>query len=256
MEGAFRYPLTFCRVVRNALFNLLDPPVLILTYHRVTALQSDPHLLAVTPHHFRAHLQLLKEKFPVIRFDEDWSKIKKPAVAITFDDGYADNVLEALPILEDAGVPAAFFISTGAVGTGRWSNVGEDASEVNRPMTIDELRRLGQSRLVAIGAHSINHPRLSSLPEAEQRKEIEGSKKELELWLGREVTIFSYPFGQRRDYTQETASLCRKAGFTRAAANFPGQVHRWTDPYQMPRLVVRNWSVEVFEKHLRRFWIV
>jgi peptidoglycan/xylan/chitin deacetylase (PgdA/CDA1 family) len=52
----------------------------------------------------------LKDTVPVVRFEEDWSKIKKPAVAtITFDDGYADNVLEALPIIEEVGVPVHLF---------------------------------------------------------------------------------------------------------------------------------------------------
>jgi len=42
---------------------------------------------------------------------------KKPAVAITFDDGYADNALEAVPIMDEVGIPATFFISTGNIDT-------------------------------------------------------------------------------------------------------------------------------------------
>lgn len=324
MHSALRFPITLTRVMRNVLVNLLDPPVLVLTYHRVTRLQSDPQLLAVTPEHFRVHLQFLKNKFPIIRFEDDWSNVKNASVAITFDDGYADNALGALPILEETGVPATFFISTGAIGTDqefwwdeleriflgewafperfelddsrfgrtwptgtvaerhvlfeallrlmkevdalkrehwlmqlrRWAGAGKEWREFNRAMTVEELQRLCQSRLATIGAHAITHTPLSSLPAAEQRKEIEGSKKQLESWLGREIRVFSYPFGSRRDYTQETVDLCREVGFAKAAANFPGQTHRWTDPYQIPRLVVRNWPVEVFAKHLRKFWIV
>ena len=324
MSGVLRWPVTFVRVLRNVLFNLIDPPVLVLTYHRVTTLQSDPQFLAVTPQHFRAHLQFLKKRFPLVRFAEDWSNIKKPAVAITFDDGYADMALEALPVLEEEGVPATFFVSTGFIGkdkefwwdemerlvlgdwsfpekfelkddrfgkswlTGtaaerhslyeallllmkevgslrreqwlmqlrQWASSGEKWREFNRHLTVEELRCLGRSKWADVGAHTVTHTPLSSLSIAEQRKEIEESKRHLEAWLGREITLFSYPFGLRCDYTQETAALCRKAGFTKAAANFPGQCHRWTDPYQIPRLVVRNWPIEVFEKKLRRFWIV
>jgi peptidoglycan/xylan/chitin deacetylase (PgdA/CDA1 family) len=324
MTGVLRWPITAVRVGRNILSNIFDPPVLVLTYHRVTRLQSDPQLLAVTPEHFRAQLQFLKEKFPIVRFEDNWSDIKKPAVVLTFDDGYADNALEALPVLEEMGVPATFFVSTGLIGanqefwwdeldrillgewafpesfaldnsrfgrtwpTGtiaerhklygeilpamkqvdalrrdswltqlrRWAGAGEEWRESNRAMTVGELQRLGQSRLATIGAHAVMHTPLSSLSLAEQRKEIEESRKQLELWLGREVTVFSYPFGQRCDYTQESVDLCREAGFVKAAANFPGQAHRWTDCYQIPRLVIRNWPPAVFEKSLKRFWIV
>ena len=102
---------------KNRLVNLFDPPVVVLLYHRVTTLISDPQLLAVSPDHFRAHLQFLKSNYTLVRFEEDWSKVEKPAVAITFDDGYADNARETLPILEKLRVPATFFVSTGTIGT-------------------------------------------------------------------------------------------------------------------------------------------
>ncbi|MCL5022892.1 MAG: polysaccharide deacetylase family protein [Nitrospirae bacterium] len=324
MSGVFQWPGTLARVTRNILFNLLDPPVLVLTYHRVTTLHSDSQSPAVTPQHFREQLRFLKKRFPLVRFEDAWSNIKKPAVSITFDDGYADNVLEALPVLEEMGVPATFFVCTGTIGaekefwwdelerivlgdwtfpgrfelhdstfgktwpTGsaaerhalyeallllmkevdalkrehwfvqlrQWAPAGEEWREFNRPMTAEELLRLGRSKWAEVGAHTITHTPLSSLSGEEQWKEIEGSKKCLEYFLGRNITVFSYPFGERCDYTQETVALCKKAGFTKVAANFPGQTHRWTDFFQIPRLVVRNWPAEVFVKQMKRFWIV
>lgn len=324
MSDSFRWIGAAARVGRNFFYNLFDSPVLTLTYHRVSTLQADPQLLAVTPEHFRVQLEFLKEKFPVIRFEDNWSGISRASVAITFDDGYADNVLEALPILEELEVHATFFICSGAVGSrnefwsdeleriimgdwdfpesfelsetrfrgtwptatigernvfyglmleamkeadvaGRnswirrlrqWAQAGEEGREVNRPMTVEELGLLGRSGWAAVGSHTVTHTPLSSLPIAEQRREIEESKRQLESWLGKEVKVFSYPFGQRGDYTGETVNLCRKAGFVKAAANFPGQTHRWTDPYQIPRLVVRDWPLDIFIKNLRRFWVV
>ena len=105
------------RAAKNLLFNLIDNPIIILLYHRVTDLSDDPEMLAVSPGNFRHHMEFLKQQFPIVRFEEDWSDLKKPAVAITFDDGYADNALEALPILEEVGIPATFFVSTGNLGT-------------------------------------------------------------------------------------------------------------------------------------------
>jgi peptidoglycan/xylan/chitin deacetylase (PgdA/CDA1 family) len=304
------------------LLNRIDPPVIVLVYHRVAALTFDPEMLAVSPENFRAQLRYLKETFPIVRFDEEWTKLGKPAVAITFDDGYADNALEALPILKEVGAPATFFISTGTIGTtdefwwheveriilekqdlpsrftledgscgrswpaaspgerqefyhgivrlmndaetGRrnnclsqlrsWARIEVEAADKHRSMTVDELRFLAKSSEATIGAHTVNHSRLSSLSPEAQREEIFSSKCALEGWLGQEISTFSYPFGRRSDYTKQSIALCRQAGFTRAAANFPAQAHCWTDPYQIPRHLVRNWPVETFAEKLRGFW--
>lgn len=306
----------------SCLLNLVDPPVIVLLYHRVTSLPSDPEMLAVTPDNFREQMRHLKDLFPIVRFEEDWSEISKPAVCVTFDDGYADNALEALPILEDAGVPATFFVSTGTIGTTeefwwneleriilerqnlpssftlengrfgrnwqtggfrerqdfyhclvplmkesdaeqrenwlmqlrRWAGTGEETSGSHRAMTVDELRLLAGSGRVTVGAHTVSHSRLSCLSPQAQREEITASKRQLGQWLGREITTFSYPFGRRPDYSTQSIAICREAGFTKAAANFPGQAHRWTDPYQIPRQLVRNWPVDVFAEKLRGFW--
>ncbi len=101
------------RRARNLLLRAIDTPVVVLLYHRVAELASDPQRLAVTPDNFRAQMAYLKQRYPLVRFEEDWSRVKGPAIAVTFDDGYADNALNALPILDEVGVPATFFVSTG-----------------------------------------------------------------------------------------------------------------------------------------------
>ncbi len=135
-----------------------------------------------------------------------------------------------------------------------WAQTGEGGADTHRVMTVDELRLLAGSGSATIGAHTVTHTRLSSLSKEAQREEITASKKQLEAWLGREISVFSYPFGRRPDYTKQSIALCREVGFTRAAANFPGQAHRWTDPYQIPRHLVRNWPLETFAEKLREFW--
>lgn len=325
MTGAFAQPIiTAARKARNRLFNLVDPPVVVLIYHRVTTLPSDPQLLTVTPDNFRAHLQYLKRNFPVVRFEADWSQVRKPAVAVTFDDGYADNALEALPILEEVGVPATFFVSTGTTGTRRefwwdelervilgekkypatftlddrrfgrswptedlpqreamyrdlhplmmridaaqreawleqfrgWAKLDGTGREANRPLTQDELRRLAQSPWATIGAHTVTHTPLSTLAEDEQRYEIITSKRQLETLLGREITVFSYPFGRKSDYNGTSVRICREAGFVKVAANFPGQAHRWTDHFQLPRQLVRNWDPDTFAAKMKGFQLL
>jgi peptidoglycan/xylan/chitin deacetylase (PgdA/CDA1 family) len=124
----------------------------------------------------------------------------------------------------------------------------------HRAMTENEIRTLANSSLVTIGAHTVTHSRLSLLSVAEQREEITASKQQLETWLGRKISVFSYPYGKRGDFTGKTATLCRNAGFSKAAANFPGQAHTWTDQFRIPRLLVRDWPVDIFAEKLREFW--
>jgi peptidoglycan/xylan/chitin deacetylase (PgdA/CDA1 family) len=91
---------------------------LILLYHRVARLSPDPWDLCVTPEHFAEHLEILS-RYRRTRLDElkPGSKVgKRLTVAITFDDGYADNLHEAAPLLKQYDTPATFFITTGSIG--------------------------------------------------------------------------------------------------------------------------------------------
>jgi peptidoglycan/xylan/chitin deacetylase (PgdA/CDA1 family) len=92
----------------------------VLLYHRVAEARPDPHGLAVPPHLFHAHLQTLTRAFTVLRLDEflrrrDDRSLPPRAVAITFDDGYRDNLKAAMPLLVRESVPAAFFLTTQAL---------------------------------------------------------------------------------------------------------------------------------------------
>lgn len=89
-----------------------------LLYHRIADLATDPQRLAVSPSHFADHLAVLAERGQPMPLDVlvDLSArgaAPRGAVAVTFDDGYADNLHCALPLLRQSGVPATVFISTG-----------------------------------------------------------------------------------------------------------------------------------------------
>jgi peptidoglycan/xylan/chitin deacetylase (PgdA/CDA1 family) len=106
------------RNLRAMALNRVGSPVVVLGYHRVAVAPSDRQSLAVSPGHFREHMEYLRRHFRIVRFDEDWSGLRAPAVAVTFDDGYLDNLTEALPVLEEVGVPATFFVSSGHLDSG------------------------------------------------------------------------------------------------------------------------------------------
>ncbi|MFN8553721.1 MAG: polysaccharide deacetylase family protein [Candidatus Obscuribacterales bacterium] len=98
--------------------SLQAPRVLMLLYHRISDTDADPQLLSVAPAHFREHLEVLRQKYRALNcsaLDGGKEAFTTNSVVITFDDGYADNLTAALPILSKYEVPATVFISTGMV---------------------------------------------------------------------------------------------------------------------------------------------
>jgi len=107
---------------------------LILMYHRVAEVGIDPWSLCVTPPHFAEHLEVLQKYYHPLSLQQlvealRENKLPDRAVVVTFDDGYADNLYNAKPLLEKYNIPATFFISTGSIGQ-------------NREFWWDELERL------------------------------------------------------------------------------------------------------------------
>lgn len=98
---------------------------LILLYHRIARARSDPWKLCVSPENFKGHLECLQRRCDVVPLAELPARLARdrssdrPPVAITFDDGYADNLHEALPALRAVGAPATVFLATSWVGRSR-----------------------------------------------------------------------------------------------------------------------------------------
>lgn len=101
--------------------------ILCLLYHKVNDVKDNIYNLAVSPGEFEKHIRYLQQNYRILRFEEDWEDISEDSVVITFDDGYADNFLYALPVLEKYKVPATVFVSSGNIGTDRefwWDEIG------------------------------------------------------------------------------------------------------------------------------------
>jgi peptidoglycan/xylan/chitin deacetylase (PgdA/CDA1 family) len=136
-----------------------------------------------------------------------------------------------------------------------WAGDEPGARSTYRLLSYEEVFALTQGELMEVGAHTVTHPELSTLPAVSQRNEIQQSKAQLEEVLGRPVTSFAYPYGTRSDYTAETVRIVREAGFACACSNIHGVVGQSTDRFQLPRVHVQNWDGEEFARLLSRwFW--
>ncbi len=91
---------------------------LILAYHRVVKIKPDPYALAIAPEYFAEQLEVLKKKYQLISLAELTQRLKQKnlprrCLAITFDDGYADNFHNAKILLQRYQVPATIFLTAG-----------------------------------------------------------------------------------------------------------------------------------------------
>jgi peptidoglycan/xylan/chitin deacetylase (PgdA/CDA1 family) len=195
----------------------------ILTYHSVGA---RDHEMNVAPDAFRAQMEWLAASQEVITLAD--AADAAPGVAVTFDDGYRDNLVNAVPILREFGIPATVFVVAGRVGQLLDHDTDPDTS---RLMSWDELRELA-SFGVRVGAHSLTHRRLALLDERTQHDEIAGCADLLRQHLGKGIDAFAYPFGTAADYSDTTIHLVQECRFRLAVSNRYGPnapgADRWT----------------------------
>lgn len=102
-------------------------------------------------------------------------------------------------------------------------------------MDSDQVRALRRAGMV-LGGHTVRHPILACLDEAQARHEIGEGKRQLESLLGERVSLFAYPNGRpNKDYQAVHARLARDVGFTAAVTTAPGAARAEDDPFQLPR---------------------
>jgi peptidoglycan/xylan/chitin deacetylase (PgdA/CDA1 family) len=118
------------RRVARAVANMFEPRAIVLLYHRVNEVPSDPQLLCVSRKHFGEHLQVLKDftrpgLLKTLHGTLEHAFVRYPAAILTFDDGYADNLHYAKPLLERYDMPATVFVTTDLLGSkaGFWKDV-------------------------------------------------------------------------------------------------------------------------------------
>jgi len=109
------------RTLAGRLAGRRGSPGIVLMYHRVASDLVDPWRLCVSPVNFVAQLEVLAARYRVVTLRElvaaRGSDGSRPSVAITFDDGYADNLHAAAPLLVRQGLPATFFLTSGTLGS-------------------------------------------------------------------------------------------------------------------------------------------
>jgi peptidoglycan/xylan/chitin deacetylase (PgdA/CDA1 family) len=212
--------------------------ITVLAYHRVDTPDGDVN--NVSPENFARQMAFLRSRYRVVSVAGLLKILARGrntdrVVVVTFDDGYRDNYLNAVPILRRFDLPACFFLSSGIVGTGR--HFDHDLELAGRPLPVlswDEVREMADLGF-EIGSHTVNHARLSDCDPDLLRYEVAESKAELERHLGKPVTLFSYPFGRESDYSPTAATAVKSAGYVSNFSCHGGLNSPTTDPFTLRR---------------------
>ena len=201
------------------------PRVTVLLYHRVTDDARDD--LSVGIEQFDRQMALLRRHFQVVPLADLLRLTTVPAsryplVSVTFDDGYLDNFLNAVPILLRNRVHATFFVATGFIGTERQfpHDVGRGYGPIPL-MTWDNLRAMRNAGF-AIDAHTVNHIDCAREPEATVIEELAASRDTVRRELGTGGILFSYPYGGRENMTPARLGLVKEAGFVGCVSAYGG----------------------------------
>src|SRR3990170_763754 len=171
------------------------------------------------------------------------------AVLITFDDGYRDNLENALPVLRRHGYPAVLFVPIGFLDGDRPLPHEESLRLLgirNETLGWDELAEL-EAGGIRIESHGIGHRPVSELEPDEATREIALSKLRLEERLGREVDAFAFVKGSLADYRPEHASLVQQAGYSLAFTSVSGANGPRTDRFRLRRYNIEPYPARTFE---------
>ena len=215
-----------------------SPRINVLMYHQVGKFAEPTAHRACycDTDRFRAQMAYLKYAgYRVISLKQAYEALfeegalAKRSVVLTFDDGYQNFIDNAYPILQEYGYPSVLFAISGLLGQpARWLDGGGLNAPLMPASTLRELR----TGNVEIGAHSINHVRLSRVSAEQSWIEIAGSKAALEDVLGAVVDWFAYPFG---DYSPNVRDAVIRAGFKAAVTCSRGPANTAPNAFEIPR---------------------
>ena len=207
---------------------------IILTYHSIS---DGPPPLAISPALFAEQMEWLKANASVVPLGEivdalqNRRTLPQRCVALTFDDGYLDFLLNAHPMLSRLQLPATVFLPTDHCGqTNVWSRQSRGLGQ--QPlMPWEKIRQLaGQG--IEFGSHGASHVALDGIGPEELDREISGSKKEITARLDRAPDFFCYPYGIWNPAVRDVVRRHYRAACSTGA----GLVEPASDPYALPRV--------------------
>lgn len=201
-------------------------PPLVLAYHAVAhriVSGLDPSMVVTVEQLTREVERLREAGRRFVTAGSLCDGVSDDVAVLTFDDGWADALSVAAPLLVALGVRGTFFVCPGLFGNEERDGMSPEG-RVLTAAEAGELHALGME----LGAHSLHHPDLTAIGDFELRAELEGSKAEVEAITGEPCRTFAYPFGL---HDARVRAATEAAGYELAFAFTPGP---WS-PFAAPR---------------------
>jgi peptidoglycan/xylan/chitin deacetylase (PgdA/CDA1 family) len=222
---------------RMGLYLVFTPRITVLLYHRVSDSARDNLTVGVAQ--FDRQMELLRKYCQPLPIEQLLAcrtipRARKPLVCVTFDDGYLDNYLNAAPILQRHQIPAAFFVSTGVIGTRE--RFPHDIRRGNPFIPVMEWGQLREMRDLGftVGSHTVTHIDCAAAPAAIVQAELHQSIQDIRRELGPGDVIFAYPYGGRQHMTPERLVMVRSAGYAACLSAYGG-ANVAIDPFNVLR---------------------
>lgn len=188
--------------VEKTKFTLPKSGVPVLMYHSIANDKGNDAV--ISPAQFTSEMNLLKaNNFHTITLDQLYNYLtaRKPLpenpVMLTFDDGYADNYTNVLPIVRRLKLHAVLFMITGKADTGGYY------------LNWQQLREMSEAGF-EINSHTVTHPRLPNLTMDKQKQELVASRAAIKNKLNLTANYFCYPYGR---YNAQTIKLLQATGY-------------------------------------------
>lgn len=243
------YPMRRC--YRARLEAAGQAPLCVLFYHRVA--DEHPNGWSISNREFQRQMLWLKQNVDVVSLEEIQTRMSsgrndRLAVAVTFDDGYAENCDQAIPFLLEHEIPMTYFVALDFVTHNRpFPHDVEQGIQLttNTPQQIREMADAG----IEIGAHTRNHCDVGAIDDpCTMVDEIVIASDELSALANRPIRYFAFPYGQKHNLSAAAVHLAKQRGMlgvcsAYGAYNFPGN-----DPFHVQRfhadpefIRLKNW---------------
>ena len=215
----------------------------VLMYHRIATVENDRNSLPIEK--FAWQLEYLqKNNFNTISlkmlydFYTKGIKLPKNPIVLTFDDGYKDNFISALPLLKKYNMTAVVFPIANWIGKpNKWENFGKELTTTMNWQELKSWQENGQE----IASHTVEHPFLNNCSRQELLAELSNSKKILQEKLQTSMDFLCYPYGK---FDADTVAIAKQSGYKAAFAIFENINLGKVNIFALPRIPIPSHQSE------------